>query len=234
MAVFNQFRTVVLDSAIVAARPVGQFVILGAGFDGRAYRLDSLGGAVVFEVDHPGTRDVKRRRASGLTPLARELRYVGMDFSRDDLVERLSAAGHDPARPTFWLLEGVTMYLDPADVALTMSRAASVSAPGSRIALTYFDRTWLNLVERFGVALWAVLIGEPLRSRFTAAELDALASSAGWRKLTDTGIQDWKREHAPSVVLNRREVGIQWDERIWVGRRPNGKGACWPLVRGPA
>ncbi len=217
MAVFNQFRTVALDRAIAEALTIEQLVILGAGFDGRAYRLAGLRDTRVFEVDHPGTQAVKIGRAAGLTPQAREIRHVGMDFTTDDLAERLPAAGLDPTRPTFWLWEGVTMYLTACDVAKTMSRAASVSAAGSRMALTYFARSVHNSFERFSVAVWAMLIGEPLRCAFDGPELHSLAFSVGWSMLSDTGIEDWKAEFGPGVALSPHEVGIQWDERIWAG-----------------
>lgn len=53
MGWFNQFRTVVLDRAIASAAPIAQLVILGAGFDTRAWRLDALQDATVFEVTIP-------------------------------------------------------------------------------------------------------------------------------------------------------------------------------------
>ena len=50
-------RTRLIDAAIVAAlgEHTEQLVILGAGFDSRAYRLPALRGITVFEVDHPDT-----------------------------------------------------------------------------------------------------------------------------------------------------------------------------------
>lgn len=219
MAVFNQFRTVMLDRAIAESQPVEQLVILGAGLDGRAYRLDCLSNATVFEVDQPNTQTIKRQRARDLTPRAREIRYVEMDLERDDLVERLSAAGHDRARPTFWLWEGVTMYLAPSEVMLTLTRLASISTANSRLALTYLAKIEPTPVQRISTALFGILIGEPLRSTFGVSELDERASSTGWRTLSDSGIEDWKRELAASVALSQKQVGIQWNERIWTGQR---------------
>ncbi len=62
MGVFNQFRTVILDRAIASGPPAEQLVILGAGLDSRAWRLDGLKDTVVFEVDHPGSQAWKRER----------------------------------------------------------------------------------------------------------------------------------------------------------------------------
>ena len=62
-----------------------QVVILGAGLDGRAWRMPELRAAVVFEVDHPDTQREKVARAAALVRVAREVRYVPVDFTRDRL-----------------------------------------------------------------------------------------------------------------------------------------------------
>jgi len=219
MAVFNQFRTVVLDRAIVEPCPQEQLVILGAGLDGRVFRLPQLRETTVFEVDHPGTQRLKRQRAAGLSELSRELRYVEVDFAHDDLVQRLEAAGHKPDRPTFWLWEGVTMYLARGDIARTLARLTDISAPGSRLALTYLAQTKKTLKEAIFLVLFGLFTGEPIRSRFSIEEMDTLVGSAGWETLSNNGIEEWERDLCPAVRLSKREVGIQWDERIWVGRR---------------
>src|SRR6185295_1247365 len=81
-------RTVAIDDAVREAK-APQLVILGAGLDGRAWRMPELRDAVVYEVDHPDSQRVKRERAASLTPLARELRFVPVDFTRDRLGDAL-------------------------------------------------------------------------------------------------------------------------------------------------
>src|SRR3954468_10536292 len=86
-------RTVAIDEAIIAhAAP--QVVILGAGLDGRAWRLPALAAVPTFEVDHPASQQDKRDRATALGE-DRAPRYVPVDFGRDRLSEALDAAGHD-------------------------------------------------------------------------------------------------------------------------------------------
>src|SRR5881394_2413783 len=77
-------RTVAVDQSVRAA-PSPQVVILGAGLDARAWRMPELEGSVVFEVDHPDTQRDKKTRIATRTPLAREVRFVGVDFTRDSL-----------------------------------------------------------------------------------------------------------------------------------------------------
>lgn len=94
-------RTVAIDDAIRASA-APQVVILGAGLDGRAWRMSELSDATVFEVDHPDSQREKRARAAQLAPIAREIRFVPVDFARDDLEAALAAGGHDPMQRLSW------------------------------------------------------------------------------------------------------------------------------------
>src|SRR5262245_27450637 len=82
-------RTVAIDDA-VREGGASQVVILGAGLDGRAWRMAELRDAVVFEVDHPDSQRDKRARAARLTPTAREVRFVALDFASGELDAALS------------------------------------------------------------------------------------------------------------------------------------------------
>jgi methyltransferase (TIGR00027 family) len=212
MGIFNQFRTVMLDRAIAASGPPEQLVILGAGLDSRAWRMDCLRNTVVFEVDHPSSQAWKRERSRSIPFRAKDVRFVAMDFERDPLGPLMKSAGFDPNKPAFWLWEGVTMYLRRADVAANLGAFAALSAPGSRIALTYLRKK----NGRVPSSLFLALLGEPVRSAFAPVEIAELARSRSWRLLSDTMIDDWLKE-TPGLILKRRQVGLQWLESIWIG-----------------
>jgi methyltransferase (TIGR00027 family) len=117
---------------------VTQLVILGAGFDTRAYRLTELLQAVrVFEVDRPSTQEYKKRRIreTGIE-VPPNLTYVPVDFRHDKLGDALSAAGYDSSLKTFFIWEGVTMYLPEAAVEETL-RWVAAQAPGSIIIFDF-------------------------------------------------------------------------------------------------
>ena len=215
MGLFNQFRTVVLDRAIASAAPIAQLVILGAGFDTRAWRLDALRDATVFEVDHPDTQALKRERAAAIPTKARQIRFVATDFHRDDMAASLRAAGYDSRRPAFWLWEGVTMYLRPEAVAANLEAVASLSAPGSHLAMTYLSKDR----GRIPRSLFLALLGEPVRSAYSPAEISGLAKTYGWACTADSGIEDWLRDLAHGLRLTKRQAGLQWFERIWVAEK---------------
>ena len=117
---------------------VTQVVILGAGFDTRAYRLTELLQAVpVFEVDQPSTQEYKKRRIreTGIE-VPPNLTYVPVDFRHDKLGEVLAAAGYASNLKTFFIWEGVTMYLPEAAVEETL-RWVAAQAPGSTIIFDF-------------------------------------------------------------------------------------------------
>jgi methyltransferase (TIGR00027 family) len=136
-----------------------------------------------------------------------------MDFQRDRLGPLLENSGFDARKRTFWLWEGVTMYLRPEVVSNHLSLLGALSAPGSRIAFTYLRRTRNGRIPR---SLFLALLGEPVRSAFEPTEITGLAQSRSWRLISDTTIQDWLEE-IPELKLNRRRIGLQWLESIWVG-----------------
>ena len=176
-------RTVAIDDAVRDSR-APQLVILGAGLDGRAWRMGELRDVVVFEVDHPDSQRDKRARVSRLTPAATDIRFVPVDFTRDSLDDALAKAGHDRARPTMWIWEGVVMYLAPADIEKTLAVVARRSAPGSRLTVTYHAPTPMRWVVGFVVRR----LGEPLRSVFRPAAMGALLVKHGFVVVKDDGI----------------------------------------------
>ena len=176
-------RTVAIDDAVRAvASP--QVVILGAGLDGRAWRMPELRDAIVFEVDHPDSQRDKQTRITTLTQTAREVRFVPVDFVRDKLDDALAAAGHDTTRPTTWIWEGVVMYLTPAEVESSLAVIARRSAPASRLIIAYFCPALILHLLGFIVRR----VGEPLRSTFTVDAMRALLAKHGFTVVRDEGL----------------------------------------------
>jgi methyltransferase (TIGR00027 family) len=212
-------RTLAIDDAVRESVALGarQLVLLGAGLDARAYRLDALRGAVVFEVDHPDTQREKRRRIGGHIPLAQHVRYVPVDFSRDSLEQALAGAGHDARVPTCWVWEGVTMYLSQPAMRASLQALSARSAAGSRLAVTYMDRRSFDglpgassLTHVFFRAL-----GEPLRGRYTPDELGGVLAEASFRVCADTASADWRRAYGARTPLLR----VFDSERLAVAER---------------
>jgi methyltransferase (TIGR00027 family) len=132
-------RTSFYDAALRRHLPaMAQLVVLGAGFDTRAYRLPPQHPVRCFEIDQPPTQAFKLRMLRNAGLADDRATYVAADFQADDWFEQLVAAGFDPARPAFFLWEAVTMYLDRASVETTLRRIGG-TAPGSVVAFDYFS-----------------------------------------------------------------------------------------------
>jgi methyltransferase (TIGR00027 family) len=176
-------RTVAIDDAVRAAA-TPQLVILGAGLDGRAWRMPELRDVTVFEVDHPDSQREKRQRSQALATLCRNVRFVPVDYARDSLEEALVKAGHDAGRPTTWIWEGVVMYLDQDAIEATLSVLQRRSAPASRLVVAYHSPgATMRLV---GVLLKQ--LGEPLKSAFTQEQMAALLARYGFAVLQDEDV----------------------------------------------
>jgi methyltransferase (TIGR00027 family) len=130
---------------------IRQAVIVAAGLDSRAYRLEWPEGTTVFEVDLPKVLEFKARVLGehGAEPKSRRI-AVAADL-RTEWSRTLEAAGFDTEGPSAWSVEGVLPYLtDEAQDAL-FTRISGLSAPGSRIAVgalgSRLDRAQLEALE---------------------------------------------------------------------------------------
>jgi methyltransferase (TIGR00027 family) len=182
--VLHQARTKHIDAILASELDAGvaQVVVLGAGFDSRAYRFaDRLKQARIFEVDHPATGAEKRRRVRrifGEEP--RHVTYVAVDFARDDLGERLAASGFAKSARTMFLWEGVTAYLTAPAIDAMLTFVAGAGA-GSSIVFDYVWRSMFASTDpraKMQLAL-AESYGEPYQFGVEPDEVGALVARNG-------------------------------------------------------
>jgi len=139
-------RQTFYDSVVDQYLPgVTQFVILGAGFDTRAFRLPEEMKIQVqsFEVDTLSTLTLKREVLQKVGINTNGVAFVIADFEQEDWLSQLVDAGFDTQEPALFLWEGVTPYLDRAAVESTLRTIAS-TAKGSVIAFDYFTTEMLE------------------------------------------------------------------------------------------
>ncbi|OBG95249.1 SAM-dependent methyltransferase [Mycobacterium sp. E3251] len=134
---FQGARTKYFDEYFrrAAAAGVRQVVILAAGLDSRAYRLDWPAGTTIFELDQPQVLDFKRQVLAdhGAQPKA-ERREIAVDL-RDDWARALRDSGFDPAKPSAWIAEGLLIYLPAAAEAQLFTGIDDLAAAGSHVAV---------------------------------------------------------------------------------------------------
>jgi methyltransferase (TIGR00027 family) len=196
-------RTKWIDDEIARALKTSrQLVLLGAGFDTRAYRLPEAQQANTFELDRPEMSLAKQaalRKKLGSLP--KQVQFVGIDFNTQPLADVLSRAGLDETRPTCFVWEGVTNYLSPEAVD-GMLRQIAQTAGGSTLLFTYVDRRVLDQPKRFFGAekLLSRLrsYGEPWTFGLYPEEIERYLAARGLRLVRDLGVAEvWQRAGRP-------------------------------------
>ncbi|MFD0397469.1 class I SAM-dependent methyltransferase [Kitasatospora sp. NPDC127121] len=129
-------RTRVLDDFLLRSVHSGarQVVLLGAGLDTRAFRLDWPPGCTVFEVDREGVLAFKHGVLGGLSASPKAARVpVAADLCAD-WAAALTEAGFDAAVPSVWLAEGLLFYLPNGVETQLIDTVGRLSAGGSAMA----------------------------------------------------------------------------------------------------
>ncbi len=177
-----------------------QVVILGAGFDSRAYRIAGMDKAQVFEVDLPGTRKLKKARLEKvLGAVPKNVTLIGLDFDQQVLADSLSAAGFQAGERTLFIWEGVTQYITAEAVEHTLKFVSSVSGVGTALVFTYVRKGLIDGTDRpdwFEPFLsFARRVGSPLIFGLDQDVLEQYLSGRGLRLIEDVGAADFQEQY---------------------------------------
>jgi methyltransferase (TIGR00027 family) len=126
---------------------VEQLVVLGAGFDTRAYSEPRREGLRWFEVDQPAVQAVKRDALARAGIGATHVVFVAADFSSDDAFDLLERAGYDPRRRTLFLWEGVTLYLGVDAVRRTLRQVRARCGRDSLILADVYGQRFVDFAS---------------------------------------------------------------------------------------
>ena len=178
---YLSIRTRFFDDALLGAVrgiPLEQVVLMAAGMDARAYRLDWPDGVTLYEVDRHEVLDYKESVLSDLRAQPRCARRIVPVDLREEWAGRLVDAGFDPARPSALLVEGLLVYLDESEVERLLAELSRLAQPGSWLGTDVVDNSlldspymkpYLDEPDRLGCA-W----------RFGTPEPEQLLARHGW------------------------------------------------------
>jgi Leucine carboxyl methyltransferase len=175
-------------------------VILGAGFDSRAYRILGIDQTRVFEVDHPATqakkKDVVTRRLGTLPP---HVTLVPIDFATHTLATVMPGSGYRREAKTFFICEGVTHYLSAPAVDAIFRYVARNAAVGSRMVFTYIHGRILDESVMFpGAANTLATVrraGEPYTFGFDPVELPRYLAARNLILVEDVGASTYRARY---------------------------------------
>lgn len=124
---------------------IEQLVILGAGYDSRAYRFTQLKALNVFEVDHPNTQRLKKKKLAEIFgALPDYVKYVSVNFENEKMLPKLLNAGYNRQLKTLFIWEGVCKYLTKDAVSELLSVVSSNSCKGSAIVFDYLFESMVD------------------------------------------------------------------------------------------
>lgn len=205
-------RTKYIDDLLLSSinKGVKQVVILGAGFDTRALRLDFLKTIPVIEIDHPNTSNFKAEvYKKHLGKLPENVQFYQIDFNKQSLDELATQHNFDLSVPTTIIWEGVTNYLTAEAVANTFS-FISKFAQNSTIIFTYVHKDILENPESFlgGKKLLKDLnnLEEKWTFGFKPEELSGYLNQFDLHLTEDLGAAEYRNRYLP----NRSENGYEF------------------------
>eukprot|EP00962_Isochrysis_galbana_P016899 scaffold4841_cov121-Isochrysis_galbana.AAC.15 len=189
---FHHCRTSWLDSLLLDDPPP-QLVILGSGFDTRAYRLASPG-TRVWEVDVPTTQAEKCSMLQEAGVSTRHVTFVPVDFETQDVIDELIRAGLDPMAKTLIIWEGVTYYLSEQAVRSTLCSIANRMQQAHVAFDVFYDwfahSSGLRFIMRRG-------FGEPFRCGVPTGDEGRLARESGLQVLSVSTAEELSLKYCP-------------------------------------
>ena len=199
-----------LDDALESTDAV---VILGAGMDTRAYQLAQRTDIPVFEVDLPvniARKTAAVRRVLGDVPPS--VRFVELDFERDDLLTALAEHGYRREYRVFFIWEGVTQYLTGEAVRATLEGLRPV-APGSRLVFTYVRRDFIDGTNLYGTPT----LYRRVRQRrqlwhfgIQPEEVQDFLAGYGWRLVEQAGPEQLVQRYIEPAGRNLTASQLEW------------------------
>lgn len=213
-------RTKYIDELLETAilNNVEQIIILGAGFDTRAIRLDFLKSVPVIEIDHPNTSNFKAKiYQNRIGRIPENVKFLQIDFNNQDLDQLALEHNLDFSKPTATIWEGVTNYLSEEAVKNTFS-FISKFAKNSYVIFTYVHKEILYNPSSFlrGEKLLKDLkeLEEHWTFGFIPSELPDYLKQFDIELIEDLGANEYRERFLP----NRSEKGYEF-YRTAVGKK---------------
>jgi methyltransferase (TIGR00027 family) len=190
-----------------------QLIILGAGYDSRAYRIEGLKKIRTFEVDHPSTQILKRKKIIDiLGGLPDHITYVPADLERQDLGKKLLERGYNRSKKTLFLMEGILMYIRPDTVDEIFSFISMNSGNGSKILFDYHPQSVVdgNSELEVGRNLYNHVsqLNEPFIFGIEPEDVEGFLTQRGFSKIRNVASEDYKKAYFHSINSDREVCSL--------------------------
>ncbi|MGA9098748.1 MAG: class I SAM-dependent methyltransferase [Methanotrichaceae archaeon] len=196
------------------AEGLEQLVILGAGYDTRAYRIEGLNKIKVFEVDHPGTQIAKIGKIEKIFgSIPEHVVYVPVDFESEGLSQKLLEKGYNKSQKTLFIMEGLVMYIPPKAVDATLSFITKNSMRGSAIIFDYYPQSTVDGTSESESAKnirdFVAEQGEPLLFGIEVEMIEAFLAERGFSQIHNVTSEDYKKAYFQGVNEGRASSSVR-------------------------
>jgi methyltransferase (TIGR00027 family) len=194
---------------------IEQVLILGAGFDTRAYRLEGIQDIIFYEVDCPETIFKKKERLKKLyKDIPQNVNLLSIDFEENKLEEKMKKSNFNKNKKTLVIWEGVTQYIDKEALNNVLDYLSSIKSE-SKLLFTYIKKEIIDGSNRSeidqNIISFAEKMGSPWKTGINRAEIEELLENKGLILLKDVGAKDYKKLYSH---LTKREINVYNGERL--------------------
>ncbi len=185
-----------------------QLVIVGAGYDTRAYRIEGLHKTHVFEIDHPATQKIKINNIKKIfKSRPNHVTYIPLDLEIDDFGKKLLETEYDSSKETLFILEGLLMYISPETVDKILSFIVHSSVKGSSVLFDYIPSSVVDCTcELEAGQNWqkgVTAAGEPFKFGISEGSIESFLNQRGFKMIRNMTSEDYKKAYFQGMNENR-------------------------------
>jgi methyltransferase (TIGR00027 family) len=185
-----------------------QIVLVAAGMDARAFRLDWPPHTRMYELDRPEVLATKEGVVARSEARATcERHTIGVDLARPSWSQAFQDAGYETREPAAWLMEGLIFYLTEASARMLLDEVSALAATRSRLGADLVNRDLL-----ISPMMWPLLTAfarHGVAGRFGTNNPETLLAERGWEaEVTQPGEQEANYGRWPYPVAPREVPGI--------------------------
>ena len=230
-------RTRFIDDLIneSAAKGIEQYVILGAGYDTRAHRLELPSSIKIFEVDQVEVQATKRSKLPKELTDLENITYVAVDFNRHSLTERLIDEGFDQSKSTIFTLEGVSQYITKEALNSTIKEVAKLTQKARSLFFLSYVNELLDKNPKacFGtgypgakkraslIRYGSAKVGEPWISFYSTEDIESLLSKNDYTIIDNVTLRDLNSRYFAPVGRTLSENQLFNIEHFVVAKSKN-------------
>ena len=228
-------RTAFFDNVFIDAlnKNIPQIVLLGAGYDTRAYRYAKLNNTTkIIELDIATTQNRKMKcLKKAQIEIPKHATLVPINFNKELLKDVLEKAGYENNEKTLFIWEGVSYYLEPESVDATLEFVNNSSHNESVIAFDYaISISEENIDNYYGAKEFAQTwmkhrSGEPFKFAIDEGKIESFLEQRGLKIVNHLD----NREIEKTFLLNENGslIGQINGSFRFVLASPNSKSQIW-------